>query len=242
MSPGKRPRSMRRRSSRAVPRSPTARATTSRGASSSVNRWPSASTSTAPSPRSASLSRSPFSASTVGWNCMNSRSASRAPARKAMAMPSPVAPGGFVVRCQSDAAPPVATSVARASIVRRSVTTRSNDLPRPRSRARSPLRRRECAGARARGRRARGGSPCRWRHRRRGARGAASAHLRAPARDRTARPAQPRSATLRRRLPDQLADGALAAEAAPGAHRVLRVQLRDCRRHAIAAATPPWAR
>ena len=68
-------------------------------------------------------------------------------------------------------------------------------VPRPRSRAPSPLRRRECAGARAHGRRARGGSPCRSRHRRRGARGGASARLRAPARDRTARRAQRRSAT-----------------------------------------------
>ena len=45
-----------------------------------------------------------------------------------------MAPGGFVVRSQSDAAPPVATSVARASIVRRSVTTpaagdRAHGLP-----------------------------------------------------------------------------------------------------------------
>ena len=35
--------------------------------------------------------------STVGWNCTNSRSVTRAPARSAAAIPSPVATGGLVV-------------------------------------------------------------------------------------------------------------------------------------------------
>ena len=50
-------------------------------------------------------------------------------------MPSPVAPGGLVVRSQSDAAPPVATSVVRASITRRSVTTPAQRPPWRRDRA-----------------------------------------------------------------------------------------------------------
>ena len=77
----------------------------------------------APSPRSASESRSDESTSVVGWNWTNSRSASAAPARYAAAIPSPTAPAGFVVRSQSAAAPPVESSVARAATARRSVTT-----------------------------------------------------------------------------------------------------------------------
>ena len=61
-----------------------ARATSSRGASSSTKRSPSASSSVAPSPRIASVTRKPSRPGTpvtaVGWNCMNSRSASAAPA------------------------------------------------------------------------------------------------------------------------------------------------------------------
>ena len=57
-----------------------ASATSSRGASSSTKRSPSAFSSVAPSPRTASVirkpSRGPSSRSAVGWNCMNSRSAS----------------------------------------------------------------------------------------------------------------------------------------------------------------------
>ena len=76
-----------------------ARATTSRGASSasrctsSRKRAPVSSISTAPSPRSASVSSGSGSrpaASAVGWNCTNSRSTRRAPARAAIARPSPV--------------------------------------------------------------------------------------------------------------------------------------------------------
>ena len=44
-------------------------------------------------------------------------SRSAAPARRAMAMPSPVATGGFVVSANTWPAPPVASSVARASTV-----------------------------------------------------------------------------------------------------------------------------
>ena len=93
ISVGKRPRSTGRRSSSAVPRASIARATTSRGASSSVKRSPCSSSSSAPSPRSASREQEadgPTSA--VGWNCTNSRSATAAPARYASAIPSPTAP------------------------------------------------------------------------------------------------------------------------------------------------------
>ena len=94
MSAGNRPRSIARRSSSTVPRAAISRATTSRGASSSVNRLPWSSSRTAPSPRSASESSSDESTSVVGWNCTNSRSASAAPARYAAAIPSPIAPAG----------------------------------------------------------------------------------------------------------------------------------------------------
>ena len=39
-------------------------------------------------------------ASAVGWNCTNSRSASEAPARAAIATPSPTASAGVVVTAQ----------------------------------------------------------------------------------------------------------------------------------------------
>ena len=68
-----------------------------------MNRTPAASTSKAPSPRTASeisgcwpLAPSP-SQSTVGWNWTNSRSVTTAPARSAAATPSPVDDGGLVV-------------------------------------------------------------------------------------------------------------------------------------------------
>ena len=72
----------------------TARVTMSRGASSAssliagMKRTPFASSSTAPSPRTASLmsaSGVSFVSSAVGWNCTNSMSASSAPARFASA-------------------------------------------------------------------------------------------------------------------------------------------------------------
>ena len=56
--------------------------------------------STAPSPRTASLTSgigSQPASSAVGWNCTNSMSASTAPARAASAMPWPIAPSGLVV-------------------------------------------------------------------------------------------------------------------------------------------------
>ena len=40
----------------------------------------------------------PAVATAVGWNCTNSMWRTSAPARWAIAMPSPVAPGGLVVR------------------------------------------------------------------------------------------------------------------------------------------------
>ena len=70
-------------------------------ASSSVKRSPGAvRAGTRPRParprRPGSAAR-PRTASAVGWNCTNSMSSSAAPARRAMATPSPVATGGFVV-------------------------------------------------------------------------------------------------------------------------------------------------
>ncbi len=142
-----------------------------------------------------------------------------------MAIPSPVAPGGLVVRSQSDAAPPVATSVACASIVRRSVTT-----PAQRSPGRDRAHRLSFGDANARVREhavdehakdlLAGGGACDVEH----------AAARVPAFE--PRLGVERHAQLAEignpggRLPDELADGALAAEAAPGPHRVLRVQLR----------------
>ena len=52
--------------------------------------------------------------SAVGWNCTNSRSATAAPARIAIAMPSPVDNAGLVVTANIWPAPPVASTVWRA--------------------------------------------------------------------------------------------------------------------------------
>jgi hypothetical protein len=90
-----------------------ARLTTSRGASSSTNRSPAASRSSAPCPRSASDSSGRGMAgwcSAVGWNWTNSTSAVGTPARRAMATPSPVDSGGLVVTEKSWPAPPVAST------------------------------------------------------------------------------------------------------------------------------------
>ena len=99
-----------------------ARATASRGASSSTKRSPWASCSVAPSPRIASVMRKPSRPGTpttaVGWNCTNSRSASAAPASRASSRPEPNEPGGLVVRDHRAAAPPVARIVPRAASVR----------------------------------------------------------------------------------------------------------------------------
>ena len=53
----------------------------------------------------------------VGWNCINSRLATSAPARYAMAMPSPVAISGFVVYKYTQPVPPVASITTGVFIV-----------------------------------------------------------------------------------------------------------------------------
>ena len=65
-----------------------------------MNARPSGESSTPPSPRTASLIRKPSAPGTaraVGWNWMYSALTMRAPARCAIASPSPRAPGGLVV-------------------------------------------------------------------------------------------------------------------------------------------------
>ena len=92
--------------------------TTSRGFSSSTKRSPWRSSSSAPCPRSASDRRGrgiDGRASAVGWNWKNSKSATTAPARIAIATPSPVATRGLVVIQNSCPAPPVANSTLRAA-------------------------------------------------------------------------------------------------------------------------------
>ena len=90
-----------------------------RGAgSSSTKRSPARLRSTAPWPRSASVSRGRGErewCSAVGWNWKNSRSATAAPARMAAATPSPVASGGLVVTENSCPAPPAASRTWRAA-------------------------------------------------------------------------------------------------------------------------------
>ena len=100
-----------------------ARLTASRGARSPPASWatglaPSASINRAPSPRTASEIRkwgAPGSIRAVGWNCTNSRSRIRAPARAAMATPSPLAWAGLVVLANRWPPPPVASTTARAA-------------------------------------------------------------------------------------------------------------------------------
>ena len=85
-----------------------------------MNLLPFASTSFAPSPLSASVMRArdaPAMYSVVGWNCINSRSWRTAPARYAIAIPSPVAISGFVVSRYNLPAPPVARMVFCAQII-----------------------------------------------------------------------------------------------------------------------------
>ena len=71
--------------------------------------------------------------STVGWNCTNSRLRSSAPARRARARPSPVAPDGLVVVAQAWPRPPVASTTARArttpGISRPVGSTRATESP-----------------------------------------------------------------------------------------------------------------
>ena len=119
-----------------------ARLTWSRGSSSSTNRSPCTSRISAPSPRSASLSRGRgcrSMASAVGWNCTNSMSATATPARSAMATPSAVASMGLVVTAKSCPAPPLASSVwvARISTGAPSGPTTRTPTQRPRSTSRS---------------------------------------------------------------------------------------------------------
>ena len=100
-------------------------ATTSRGARSAsswtpcMNRLPSKSTRNAPSPRTASEISGCWPREsgpryiTVGWNCTNSRSRTVAPARSAIAVPSPVATAGLVVCEKTWPRPPLASTTAR---------------------------------------------------------------------------------------------------------------------------------
>ena len=125
-------------------RAATLRAMTSRGASSAsgwiagMKRWPRSSRSTAPAPRSASVRSgwgSPATASAVGWNCMNSRSASRTPRRAAAARPAPCELAGFVVRSKQAPIPPVAsTDLRREHGEPRPVPAFEQDAGRARSR------------------------------------------------------------------------------------------------------------
>ena len=75
----------------------------------------------------------------VGWNCMNSTSATGTPARRAMARPSAVASGGLVVTANSWPAPPVARTVwvARTSAIRPVEDTARTPRHRPPSTRRS---------------------------------------------------------------------------------------------------------
>ena len=101
-----------------------------------MNATPCSSRSTAPSPRSASESSGRGIdgwCSAVGWNCMNSTSATAAPARSASAMPSPVDTAGLVVTAKSCPAPPVATIVCARPDLHRA--------RRPASSARTPTHR-----------------------------------------------------------------------------------------------------
>ena len=94
-----------------------ARETTSRVCNGSVNAAPRSSISTPPKPRNASVIRNEGLLglySMVGWNCINSMLPTRAPARHAMATPSPEATGGLVVCKKTCPQPPVASSVTGA--------------------------------------------------------------------------------------------------------------------------------
>ena len=123
-------------------RSAMALLTTSRGASSSTNRSPRPSRNRAPCPRSASDSSGRGMAGwcrAVGWNCMNSTSATGIPARRAMARPSAVASAGLVVTANNWPAPPVANTVwvARTSTTRPSALRARTPRHRPPSTSRS---------------------------------------------------------------------------------------------------------
>ena len=131
--------------------------TSSRGSSSSTKRSPAASCSVAPSPRMASVTRKPSRPRTpitaVGWNWRSSRSASWAPAAWVSSSPAPWEPGGLVVRAHSAAAPPVAITTARATIVsppsQASPRQWPSELHSARARSRSSTVIRASAAARA---------------------------------------------------------------------------------------------
>ena len=162
----------------------------------------------APSPRIASVTRNPSRPGTpvtaVGWNCMNSRSASAAPAAWASSRPIPSEPGGFVVRDQSAAAPPVASTTPRDAD-RAAVLADDPDaapVGASTARRRASPRGPRCAGPRRRARRGGGRRAGRSRCRRRGRPGAGCGRPRARARGcrggrrRSARRARSRSATM----------------------------------------------
>ena len=84
-----------------------------------MNRLPSESFSTPPSPRTPSVTRIPFTLGghtmPVGWNWTNSMLISDAPARRASACPSPVYSQEFDVTLNDLPMPPVASTTAGAS-------------------------------------------------------------------------------------------------------------------------------
>ena len=208
-----------------MPRSRIARATTSRGASSSVKR----------SPRSSSEER-PLAAerlATGAGRCSRARSdgtgrtrgrpAPRRPGTRA-ATPSPTELEGFVVRSQSAAMPPVASTVAGAATApsvgddadAALVVLPEGPDPPPRAGSRC----RGCASARSASARA---IARRSRPRRHGRFDAASGRPRGRAPRRTRRPRR-QVDDPRGRLLGQDAHGARAAQAPAGAERVLLVQ------------------
>ena len=105
-----------------------ARATASRGCSSSTKRSPSASCSVAPSPRIASVTRKPSRPGDAddrgGVELDELEVGELGAGARASSRPEPIEPGGFVVRDHSAAAPPVAriTRAPRPSARRRRAT------------------------------------------------------------------------------------------------------------------------
>ncbi len=84
-----------------------------------MNRLPSEFFSTPPSPRTDSVTSSPFTdggqTMPVGWNCTNSMLIRLAPARRARAWPSPVYSQEFDVTLKLLPIPPVASTTLGAS-------------------------------------------------------------------------------------------------------------------------------
>ena len=175
-------------------------------------------------------------ASAVGWNCTNSRSATRAPARHAIAMPSPDATSGLVVSRNTCPAPPVASSVARARTVcagARRIEVADADgaaVLDQRWRWRARARRRGCADARRSA-----PTACRRSSRpvvsracstRRTLCAASRASAISPFGCRSkAAPQSISSCDVGRALPDQDAHRVEIAQPVAGGQRVLRVQL-----------------